>query len=52
VTALRELWRSRLIQDLTDREEGFVADGNLVTGRPVSPILSYTRDRVARATGR
>lgn len=52
MTSQRDLWRSRLIQGLTDRAESFVANGNLVTGRPVSPILSHTRDRVARATGR
>ena len=46
---LLELWRSRLIQDLTGREEGFVADGKLVTGRPVTAILNHTRERVARA---
>jgi hypothetical protein len=47
---LRDLWRERLIQDLTGREEGFVADGKLVTGRPVTAILEHTRERVAQAT--
>jgi arylsulfatase A-like enzyme len=48
---LRDLWRDRLIQDLTGREEGFVADGKLMTGRPVTAILRHTRERVAHATG-
>lgn len=30
-----EQWRQRLVGYLTDREEGFVADGALVSGRPV-----------------
>ena len=47
---LHKLWRNRLIQDLTGREEGFVANGNLVTGRPVTTMLSHTRERVVRAT--
>lgn len=46
---LRARWRGRLIQDLTGREEGFVADGDLVTGRPVTTILSHTRQRIAEA---
>jgi len=29
-----ELWRSRLIEELRDRPEGFVRDGQLVPGRP------------------
>ncbi len=29
------LWRGRLVEALTDREEGFVVDGDLVTGREV-----------------
>lgn len=28
-------WRAKLVEYLTDREEGFVADGKLVAGRPV-----------------
>ncbi len=32
-------WRDRLIKMLEGREEGFVEKGNLVTGRPVSPVL-------------
>lgn len=35
-----ELWRRRLVECLTGREEGFVADGKLVTGRPVKPVLA------------
>lgn len=46
---LRNEWRGRLIQDLTGREEGFVADGELVTGRPVVTILEHTRARIAAA---
>jgi arylsulfatase len=48
---LRDLWRQRLIQDLTGREEGFVVDGDLVTGRPVTTILSHTRERLVQAAG-
>ncbi|MEV6283527.1 arylsulfatase [Kribbella sp. NPDC051770] len=47
---LRALWRGRLIQDLTGREEGFVEDGELVTGRPVTTILEHTR-RLIEASG-
>lgn len=43
---LRTEWRNRLIQDLKDREEGFVQNGDLVTGRPVTTILKHTRDRL------
>lgn len=33
-------WRARLIDTLRDRPEGFVgADGSLITGRPVRPML-------------
>ena len=32
-------WRSRLIEELAGREEGFVQDGNLVVGRAQSPTL-------------
>jgi arylsulfatase A-like enzyme len=35
-----EQWRDALIQELADREEGFVADGRLVAGRPVRAYLS------------
>ena len=31
--------RSFLINELMDREEGFVKDNHLVTGRPYSPVL-------------
>lgn len=33
-------WRSRLIGELTDREEGFVNNGSLVVGRRQSPTLA------------
>ena len=36
-------WRARLVETLTGREEGFVADGQLVCGRPVHPVLSHLR---------
>lgn len=45
-------WRRRLIQDLAGREEGFVHDGELVTGRPVTTILAHVRDRLAAAVAR
>jgi arylsulfatase len=32
-------WRAHLIAALTGREEGFVADGKLIPGRPVHPLL-------------
>jgi len=32
--------RSLLVRELTGREEGFVADGALVAGRPVAPVLA------------
>ena len=34
-------WRARLMHELADREEGFVADGQLVAGRPVQSCLSH-----------
>jgi arylsulfatase A-like enzyme len=33
------MWRARLVQELEGREEGYVQNGQLVTGRPASPIL-------------
>jgi arylsulfatase len=33
-------WRQRLIETLSGREEGFVVDGKLVTGRPCHALLS------------
>ncbi|MGA7206751.1 MAG: arylsulfatase, partial [Specibacter sp.] len=36
-------WKGRLIQDLTGREEGFVRDGELVTGAPVVTMLAHAR---------
>jgi arylsulfatase A-like enzyme len=33
-------WRARLIATLADREEGFVAGGALVPGRPTRPTLN------------
>jgi len=38
-----KFWRERLIQELDGREEGFVQNGALVTGRPVHPCLSHLR---------
>jgi arylsulfatase len=34
------IWRTRLVEELADREEGYVQDGRLVVGRPVSAVLS------------
>lgn len=35
-----EYWRRALAEELRDREEGFVsADGSLISGRPVKPVL-------------
>jgi arylsulfatase A-like enzyme len=39
--------RARLIGDLRGRPEGFVADGVLVPGRPVQPVLAEPHERVA-----
>ena len=33
--------RAALIDALRDRPEGFVADGTLVPGRPISPLLPF-----------
>ncbi|TWP34145.1 arylsulfatase [Leekyejoonella antrihumi] len=44
---LRDLWRGRLVEALTGREEGFVTDGDLVTGRPVVTMLAPVRERLA-----
>jgi arylsulfatase A-like enzyme len=33
-----ETWRSRLVQRLAERPEGFVKDGRLVAGRPYRPL--------------
>ncbi|MDQ3813160.1 MAG: arylsulfatase [Armatimonadota bacterium] len=37
-------WRQVLIAELSGREEGFVADGRLVTGRPVQSCLAHVRN--------
>jgi arylsulfatase len=37
--------RQCLIDELAGREEGFVADGQLVTGCPVDPVLSHIRPK-------
>lgn len=34
------LWREKMVKELQNRPEGFVADGKLVAGRPVSPLLT------------
>lgn len=47
-TDVRARWRQRLIDALTGREEGFVHNGELVTGRPVTTVLHHTRNRIAR----
>ncbi len=33
-------WRSRMVEVLSGREEGYVVDGDLVAGRPVLDLLS------------
>jgi hypothetical protein len=35
-----EYWRSKLVAELTGREEGYVSDGRLVAGREPRAILS------------
>ena len=35
-----EMWRSRLVRELTDREEGFTDGAVLIPGRPVTNVLS------------
>lgn len=40
-----EIWRSRLINELENREEGFVQGGQLVAGQPVHPCLSHLREQ-------
>lgn len=40
-------WRNRMIDALTARPEGFVADGELVAGQPVDPVLPALRERIA-----
>jgi arylsulfatase A-like enzyme len=38
-------WRSRLVETLRNREEGFVdSGGSLATGRPVRPVLQHLRE--------
>ena len=39
--------RDALIEALRGRPEGFVEDGSLVTGRPVSEVLPHLRERLA-----
>ena len=44
---LLDLWRSRLVEALRGREEGYVADDRLVTGRAPVTILRHTRERLS-----
>lgn len=39
-----QFWRNILVNELRDREEGFVLDETLVTGRPLHPCLSHLRE--------
>lgn len=39
-------WRSGLVDSLSGREEGFVVDGALVTGRPVQPSAARIRQHI------
>ena len=36
-------WRSILVQELSGRQEGYVQNGKLVTGRPVTPLLDNVK---------
>lgn len=47
--ATLELWRSRLVECLERREEGYVKDGTLVPGRTPITILRHTRERIEAA---
>jgi len=38
-------WRARLIAELTGREEGFTDGKRLITGRPVTALLSHVRPK-------
>lgn len=42
-----DLWRNRLVESLRGREEGFVRDGELASGCPVTTVLQHTRARIA-----
>lgn len=44
-------WRGLLVEELTGREEGFVADGALVVGRSQGPTLERAGERLARWGG-
>ncbi|HET7559248.1 MAG TPA: hypothetical protein VFK80_04750 [Limnochordia bacterium] len=39
--------RTRLVAALADREEGFVQDGRLVSGRPVRALRAFLAERLA-----
>jgi arylsulfatase A-like enzyme len=43
------MWRQRMVEALTDREEGYVVDGELVTGVPVVTMLRHARELAASA---
>lgn len=42
------MWRHRLIAELDGREEGFVAEGKLVAGRPQKPLLAHAGTALPR----
>ena len=46
-----EVHRLQLVRALAGREEGYVADGALVAGRPASPTLACAGDPVIRGGG-
>ncbi len=48
-TGCRDLWRARLVESLTGREEGYVENGDLVAGRKALTVLRHTRERIADA---
>jgi arylsulfatase A-like enzyme len=43
LTGRLERWRGILVKELAGREEGFTDGTRLITGRPVSPVLSHVR---------
>ena len=38
-------WRRVLVEELSGREEGFTCGQELITGRPVSPVLSHLQQK-------
>ncbi len=42
-----EVWRRRMIEELTGRPEGFVAGGKLVAGREYGPVLPHVGEVIS-----